>query len=114
MHEEIYFKKIINIAKAYEGAKTLLVAYDLDIFNVLAEKPLNCLEIAKKLNLDIRATNLFLDALVGLKLLKKKKNAYYNSKHADSYLVKGKEYYIGQYLELTKKICINGKDWKKP
>ena len=103
--EEIYFSKIINIAKAYEGSKTLLVAHELDLFSLLAKRPLTCLDVSTKLNLDLRATNLFLDALVGLQLLQKKKGKYYNSPHSQDHLVKGKRDYVGPYLDLTIKNC---------
>lgn len=71
--------RIIALSTAFWGSQTLLTANRLGIFDVLAEGPSASDEIAARLQLDPRMSELFLNACVGLGLCEKQNGRYSNS-----------------------------------
>jgi len=65
-------EEILNVVRAFQPACVLTVAAELDVFSVLCKKPMTAKSLAGKLNSDIRATTILLDALAALGLLAKK------------------------------------------
>lgn len=79
------------------ASRVLLTANNYRIFDHLT-KPQSANTIAKKLKTDLRATEILLDALTGIGLLKKNKDAYLNTAIASGFLVRGKLHYQGDIL----------------
>jgi len=65
-------EEILNVVRAFQPACVLTAAAELDVFSVLCKKPMTAKSLAGKLNSDIRATTILLDALAALGLLAKK------------------------------------------
>ncbi len=69
-------EEILNVVRAFQPACVLTAAAELDIFSVLCKKPMTAKSLAGKLNSDIRATTILLDALAALGLLAKKSDKF--------------------------------------
>ncbi|MFC3997673.1 methyltransferase [Nocardiopsis sediminis] len=91
---------LVELGQGFWAAKTFLTAVELDLFTVLAEKPLTEPEVRERLGLHPRATRDFLDALVGLGVLLREDGRYRGSAAAEMYLDKHKPTYIGGRLLL--------------
>jgi SAM-dependent methyltransferase len=65
-------EEILNTVRAFQPACILTAAAELDIFSALRKRPMTAESLAGKLNSDIRATTILLDALAALGLLAKK------------------------------------------
>jgi (2Fe-2S) ferredoxin/cyclopropane fatty-acyl-phospholipid synthase-like methyltransferase len=72
----------------FRSSRIVLSAVELDIFTAVG-KNADAAEIAKTLQLDPRATESFLNALVALGLLEKKQVRYYNTPVSSRYLMEG-------------------------
>ncbi|HOA71987.1 MAG TPA: methyltransferase [Phycisphaerae bacterium] len=68
--------RVLDIARSFQPACVLAAAADLDVFNVLASRPMNAEEVASAIRGDVRATTILLDALVALELLSKQGDTY--------------------------------------
>jgi len=90
-------KELMRIWGGFRASRVLLTANNFRVFDITT-KPQSSGTVAKKLNTDLRATEILLDALTGLGLLKKNKNGYSNSSVASKFLVSGKPYYQGDIL----------------
>ncbi len=89
--------KIRRIWGAFRQAQVLLTANNYRIFDYL-EKPLSAGIVAKKLNTNLRATTILLDALTGLGFLTKQNNKYRNTKLSSEFLVTGSRHYQGNII----------------
>lgn len=95
---DIQPKQIFEVYSGFAGTQALLVAIELNVFQLISNQ-LNTVErIAAALNITQRATRILLDALVALKILNKAKNVYQLSSEAKQYLVKDGPLYIGDVL----------------
>ena len=74
-----------------------MTANNYRVFDLLT-KAKSAKEISKRLKTDIRATEILLDALTGIGLLKKHRNIYSNAPLTSKFLVSGKPYYQGDIL----------------
>jgi ubiquinone/menaquinone biosynthesis C-methylase UbiE len=93
-------KQVNELRKIWGGfraSRVLLTANNYRIFDHLT-KPQTPKTISKKLNIDLRATVILLDALTGLGLIKKQKGRYKNAGIASQFLVSGKPYYQGDII----------------
>lgn len=90
-------KELRKIWSGFRAARVLIAANNYRIFDQLT-RPQSAKAISKRLNTDLRATEILLDALAGLGLLKKNKNRYLNSSVASNFLVDGTPYYQGDIL----------------
>jgi ubiquinone/menaquinone biosynthesis C-methylase UbiE len=92
---------LAGLRKLYLGfisSRVILTANNLGIFESL-KKASSSAEIAKKLKIDFRATEILLDALTGIGLLRKSKNSRYrNTPVSNRYLVKGAGLYQGDIV----------------
>ena len=79
------------------ASRALLTANNYRIFDYLI-KPQSANAIAKKLKTNLRATNILLDAITGIGLLKKNKDRYSNAPISAKFLVRGSAYYQGDIL----------------
>ena len=76
MKTSLTAESIQHIARGFSRARILLTGVELDIFTLLAEDSLSATEIVDRLNSDLRATTILLDALVAMELVVKEKNRY--------------------------------------
>jgi predicted O-methyltransferase YrrM len=63
--------EILELMRGYQPSCILAAAAELELFDLLAAKPLTAQESAQKLDGDLRGTTILLDALVALKFLDK-------------------------------------------
>lgn len=68
--------KILNMVRAFQPACVLSAAAELGIFGLLNSKAMTAKSLSAKLNADLRATTILLDALVALGFLTKGHNSY--------------------------------------
>ncbi len=88
-------QKIREIAYAFQSSRILLTAFELDLFTYLDKHLLTSEQLAVELNCNSKSLERLLNALVGLGLLRKVKNKFYNTEAASNYLVKGKNDFLG-------------------
>jgi precorrin-6B methylase 2 len=96
---------IMQIGMGFWASKTLLTAVKLQLFTLLATRPLSGKEIKYEICLNQRGLYDFLDTLVALGFLQKSGNKstaiYSNSADTDLFLDKNKLSYIGGMLEMA-------------
>ncbi|MGA9120736.1 MAG: methyltransferase [Bacteroidota bacterium] len=96
---------ILKLGMGYWASKTVLTAVQLKLFTILAQKPHSAGEIRERLGLHERSYLDFLDALVALKLLKRKglggEAIYSNTPETDTFLDRNKPSYLGGILEMS-------------
>ena len=68
--------EVLNVVRAFQPACVLVAAAELDIFTALCKRPMTAKSMAAKLDCDLRATAVLMDALAALGLLIKQKNNY--------------------------------------
>lgn len=86
---------IEELSWAYWKSQVIFAGVELGVFDLLAECTKPPIEAAQELNADPRATEMLLNALVSLGLLKKRNRRFENSPYASEYLVRGKPLYQG-------------------
>ena len=84
-----------EIANAFRASRVLLSAFELKIFTVLDKHMMTSEDVSNKVNTDTRATDRLMNALCGMKLIKKVKGKFYNTDLASKYLVEGKPEFMG-------------------
>ena len=93
---------LAGMRKLYLGfvsSRVILTANNLKIFDNL-KKASSATEIAEKLNIDRRATEIVLDALTGIGLVSKSRTGRYrNTPESNRYLVKGTRLYQGDIIK---------------
>ena len=63
---------IMSIVSKYQASRIFLTAAELDVFTLLAKKPMPAKEIANQLKATVRGITILLDAVVSMGLLEKK------------------------------------------
>lgn len=91
---------LFNLLNGATKSWVLTIAAEYKIFDLTVEKK-TAAEIATSLQTHEGNTELFLNALCALDLLKKKNNTYCNTQLADTFLVKDRECYLGAFLTLA-------------
>jgi len=91
--------KILKLSNFWE-TRVFQVAVKLNIFTLISLGNQTVSEITQKTKTNERAMWLFLNALVGMKLLKKRNGGYKNSELAEGFLVLGKKNYFGYGVKL--------------
>ena len=103
---------IFQMATGFWVSKTIMTAVELEVFSKLSGKSVNIDEIQNMLNIENRAAEAFVTALVSLGLIEKtstdtpngRKTLYSNSQLADIYLDKGKpSSYMGDFITMLDK-----------
>jgi hypothetical protein len=96
---------IMQIGMGFWASKALLTAVKLDLFTLLATRPLSAKEIKHEKCLNQRGLFDFLDTLTALGFLQKSGNKstaiYSNSADSDLFLDKNKLSYVGGILEMA-------------
>ena len=82
------YDTFIQKLRAYQDSRILLTAIELDLFNAVgADAPAE--EIAERLDTDPRATEMLLNALVAVEMLKKRDGLFTSTPMAAQYLTAG-------------------------
>ncbi len=93
---------IFKLSTAYWDSKVILTANQLNIFTFLDKHPLGCEELAKQCKCHPRSLGILLNACVGLELLEKDDDGKYsNAPLTQTYLVQGKQGYLGDALKYS-------------
>jgi precorrin-6B methylase 2 len=95
-----YREDILELGYSFFKPKVLLIAARLKIFDIIGEIGLSANEVAANLSLDKDATEIFLDAMVSLGLLKKEQNQYFNTEEGKEVFISGEESYLGDMIVL--------------
>ena len=94
--------ELAGLRKLYLGftsSRVILTANNLGIFDNL-KKASSATELARKLRIDPRATEILLDALTGIGLISKNKDSRYrNAPISNRYLVRGTRLYQGDIIK---------------
>ncbi len=93
------FEYLMQVVGGFQGAKILMVACELDLFDHLPSPGKSAVDLAASLGVDSRAASIFMDSLAALGLLEKKNGKYSNSPLAATYLVKESPGYRGHILK---------------
>jgi hypothetical protein len=80
--------------------RTLLVAYHLKLFPLLAEQPLTAVKVAETLNIQIRPTNALLTFCTAAGILDFNNDLYSLTSLAEDYLLENSPTFFGGLLEL--------------
>jgi len=87
--------RILDTAYAFRHARVLLSSFELGIFTAIGDRPKDSIEVARILGTSGRATDRLMNALCGMKFLKKKGNKFWNTPLTSRYLVKDSPEYLG-------------------
>jgi ubiquinone/menaquinone biosynthesis C-methylase UbiE len=87
-----------EISYGYWKAQVLFVAVDMDVFTLIGGDGKSCKAITKSLRTNLRATEMLLNALVSLGLLRKIKEVYKNTDVSSRYLAKDRPLYQGDRI----------------
>lgn len=99
MTRELSLADIFQIGYYWE-TKILLTAIKLDLFTTLKGQSLSVSEVAQYLDLNTRALELVMNALVAMRILMKRDKVYANTPVAERYLVRSGSEYVGHLLLL--------------
>jgi hypothetical protein len=91
--------KALRQLSSFMPARIVLTANHYRIFDRMGAEGQGAVSLSRELKTDRRATELLLNSLVAIGLLKKKNDRYSNAPLAARYLVKGKPRYQGDILE---------------
>ncbi len=93
---------IFKLSTAYWDSKVILTANQLNVFTLLDKHPLACEELAKQCKCHPRSLGILLNACVGLGLLRKDDDGKYsNVPVTQTFLVQGKQGYLGDALKYS-------------
>ncbi len=109
-------EKICAMADSYQNFQVLFTAVKHDIFTVLSEDPKTAEQIAQEIGTDSYITEKLLNALVAIGLLTKSSGKHANTALAETFLVKGKPFYQGNYIKTARTISVGTSpydDWAK-
>jgi ubiquinone/menaquinone biosynthesis C-methylase UbiE len=92
-----HLQGFMRLAGGFRASRVILTANNYDIFERL-KSPKTAAAVARSLRTDPRATEVLLDAVTALGLLKKTGMKYRNTSLATKFLVKGSPWYQGDML----------------
>lgn len=90
--------KAFEISGSYWQSCILHAAVKLGVFQAIDNANLNTQQIAAELSTDKRATEMFLNALVAIGLLEKRKHSFSNTYFSKTFLSKKSKEYIGHII----------------
>jgi hypothetical protein len=105
-------KELFQLQSGAIRSWLLITAVEFNLFTHTAEKR-TAAEIASILRTHGPNTELFLNALCSLGLLRKEHSAYINTELADTFLVEGKESYLGGFLLLNEQWNLRSREQMK-
>jgi 3-hydroxy-5-methyl-1-naphthoate 3-O-methyltransferase len=103
---------LMALSTGFWAFKTLAAAHELDLFSRLAGGPdTTAGELAQALGLHPRPAEMLLTGCAALGLLEKTDGRYRNTPLSEAYLVRGKPYYFGGFVQMADKRLYAG--WGK-
>jgi SAM-dependent methyltransferase len=81
--------KLLQIASGFMEAKVLLAGAELGVFDHLGHDGATAAEVARAIHGDPRGTEILLDALVAIEILRKESGRYHNLPEFEHFLVSG-------------------------
>lgn len=97
-------QKILELGMAFWSSRVVLTAVEFGVFTELAGGPQSAEGLREQFGWHARAAGPFLDALVGMGLLRRNRAGLYsNSRQAALFLDRAKPSYIGGLMELSSK-----------
>jgi hypothetical protein len=90
------------MAMPYASNALLVSIIDLDLFTKLYNNPLTVSEVCQITDLQERPVRILLKAFCALKFLDKKNERYYLTPLAETFLVKGRPFYLGDAITVYK------------
>ncbi|HDD72580.1 MAG TPA: hypothetical protein ENG00_00650, partial [Candidatus Aenigmarchaeota archaeon] len=93
-------ERIVGILSGIWSAKAVSVACDIGVFTALSEGAKDIEELARELNVNQSGLKMLLNVCVSLGLLKKTGDRYENTEESETFLVIGKETYLGDFITL--------------
>lgn len=104
MKEEVASpNEILEIAVGYQKSQTLFSLVELEIPKILREKPLNSADVARRVKIHPLAMEKFLNACVGIGLLHRENDLFFNTELSEKFLVKGEKFYLGGQMRRYQK-----------
>ncbi len=97
---------INEIGCGYWKSQVLFVAVEFDVFTLIGDGGKSGKVITKKLGTNPRATEMLMNALVSLKLLKKSKEIYCNTAVSKRCLSKNSPFHLNTTLFINKQPCL--------
>ncbi len=94
----ILTKELSEKTNAYRESILLLTANRFDLFDRIAGRSVSASEFARQMEWDLRATEIFLNALAAMGMLQKKQGSFANSEITQLLLVKASPHYQGDIL----------------
>jgi 2-polyprenyl-3-methyl-5-hydroxy-6-metoxy-1,4-benzoquinol methylase len=94
------FSALRQVSGGFRASRVILTANNLGIFEHLSS-PKTASALAKKIITDTRATEILLDAVTSLGLLKKTGASFRNTQLASTFLIKSSPWYQGDMLRHT-------------
>jgi 3-hydroxy-5-methyl-1-naphthoate 3-O-methyltransferase len=91
---------LMQLTTGFWASKTLAAADELDLFSWLSGGGTTAVELARRLGIDERPAELLLTGCAALGLLESSDGRYVNSPLAEEYLVRGKPYYFGGWIQM--------------
>lgn len=89
------FSELNRLSSGFIASRIIQVAVTIGIFDAIEALGSTTAEIASSINTSPRATELFLNALVAIRLLSKESGKYFNTEITRTYLVKESPRYFG-------------------
>lgn len=89
------FQELRNLTDSFMAARILQVATELKLFDITASEARTAKGIADTLKTDVRATELFCNALSGMGFLEKREGKFSNTEASQKYLVTSSPLYWG-------------------
>lgn len=99
--EEISPRPLMRLLGDFANSQILDAAIEFDFFTLIHEGLQSADEIARRAETDPRATRIVLDSLQALGLVKKRTGKYFLTPTADSFLVRGKASYVGDFRHVA-------------
>ncbi len=96
-------KKLWDIIAGLSGYHAVIIAYRLDIFSILNDKPMNIADLSKMLDIKLRPAEALVNTNLNLGLIELSDNKLKLSDIGKKYLVKSSDTYFGPMFELVSK-----------
>lgn len=93
-------RRLRDIIAGYQGYQVLLLAHDLKLFPLLAERPRTLAEVCESLEIARRPAEAFLVVCTALGLVQCAEGRYTLTPVADTYLVPGRPTFFGDRLDM--------------
>ncbi len=94
-------KGVLDLIEAFRRSKTMFAAVRLGVFDALEEEPRSSVLLAQELSLNPAALERLLNGCVGLKLLRREGDEYFNTPAASRYLVNDSPDTLAGYIRYS-------------